>query len=161
MKRAPIFTIGITACSVMLLVACSGAPNAGPTLPASQMSRVASPQGFTLAGNDMRFFSGPQSRLMKNLRAMPAKRKVEKDFFVSTTGPDVLIYSNKTYGETGELTNGLSATDGKAISTSPMSRPTSSNLRRAARHRSALIPVRPIRSTLRPTRKATSTSWTS
>jgi hypothetical protein len=111
MKRAPIFTIGITACSVMLLVACSGAPNAGPTLPASQMSRVALHE-LTLAGNDTRFFSGPQSRLMRSLRAMPAKSKVEKDFFVSTTGPDVLIYSNKTYGETGELTNGLSATDG-------------------------------------------------
>ncbi|MGC2651638.1 MAG: hypothetical protein WA304_12630 [Candidatus Cybelea sp.] len=112
MKRTPIFTVGITACSVMLLVACSGAPNAGPTLPASQMSRVAAPHGLTLAGNDTRFFSGPQSRLMRSLRAMPAKSKVEKDFFVSTTGPEVLIYSNKTYGETGELTNGLSATDG-------------------------------------------------
>jgi hypothetical protein len=96
----------------MLLVACSGAPNAGPTLPASQMSRVAAPHGFTLAGNDTRFFSGPQSRLMRSLRAMPAKRKVEKDFFVSTTGPEVLIYSNKTYSEIGELTNDLSATEG-------------------------------------------------
>ena len=96
----------------MLLVACSGAPDVGPTLPVSQMSRVAAPHGFTLAGNDMRFFSGPRSRLIRSLRATPAKSKVEKDFFVSTTGPEVLIYSNKTYGETGELTNGLSATDG-------------------------------------------------
>jgi hypothetical protein len=112
MKRSPIFTIGITACSVMLLVACSGAPNAGPTLPASQMSRVAPPHGLTLAGNATRFFSGPQSRLMRSLRAMPAKRKVEKDFFVSTASSDVLIYSNKSYSEIGELTNDLTGTDG-------------------------------------------------
>lgn len=112
MKRAPIFTIGITACAVMALAACSGTQNAGSTLPASPASRVAAPQGFTLAGNDTRFFSGPQSRLMRSLRAMPAKSKVEKDFFVSTTSSDVLIYSNKTYEEVGELTNGLSFTDG-------------------------------------------------
>lgn len=114
MKRPPIFTIGITACAVMLLAACSGAPNAGTTLPASEMSRVAPPHGFTLAGNDTRFFSGngPQSRLMSSLRAMPARKKVEKDFFVGTTAADVLIYSNKTYSQIGEITNGLSATDG-------------------------------------------------
>ena len=112
MKRTPIFTVGITACSVMLLAACSGSPNAGPTLPGSPASRLAAPDGFTLDGNSTRFFNGPQSRLMRSLRAIPAKSKVEKDFFVSTTGPEVLIYSNKTYGETGELTNGLSATDG-------------------------------------------------
>ena len=112
MKPAPIFTAGITACSVMLLAACSGSPNAGPTLPGSPASRLAAPDGFTLDGNSTSFFNGPQSRLMRSLRAIPAKSKVEKDFFVSTTGPEVLIYSNKTYGETGELTNGLSATDG-------------------------------------------------
>jgi hypothetical protein len=76
------------------------------------MSPVAPPHGLTLAGNATRFFSGPQSRLMRSLRAMPAKRTVEKDFFVSTASSDVLIYSNKSYSEIGELTNDLSGTDG-------------------------------------------------
>jgi hypothetical protein len=111
MKRAPILTIGIAACVAMALAACSGTQNVGSALPASQASRIA-PQGYTAAGNDMRFFGAPQSRLIRSLRAMPAKSKVEQDFFIGTTGPEVYIYSDKTYGEIGELTNGLDETDG-------------------------------------------------
>jgi len=78
----------------------------------------------------------------------------------------VLIYSNKTYSETGELTNGLSATDGVWVDKKGniYVANVSTNVVEFKKSGSSPIctyTVRPIRSTLRPTRKATSTSWTS
>jgi hypothetical protein len=112
MKSAAISTFGVAACAVIALAACSGTQNAGSSLPLATASRIAAPKGFTLAGNDTRFFSAPATRLMNSLRALPAKKKVEKDFFASTDSSELLIYANKTYRQVGEITSGLSESDG-------------------------------------------------
>lgn len=112
MKRTPVFTIGVAAIAVSVLAACSGSPNANSALPMLSASRGLVAQRYTLAGNDTRYFTAPQTRLMHTLLPTPAKKKVEKDFFVSQGSTDVLIYSNKNYSEIGEITNGITLSDG-------------------------------------------------
>ncbi len=111
MKRASILTAGVMVCAVTLPAACSGPPNADSTLTALPQTGFAAPRGFTAAGNGTQFLSNPQGRLVQRLRAMPAK-KAAQEFFVSSTSAYVLVYSNETYEEIGEITNGLTATDG-------------------------------------------------
>lgn len=112
MKSGPLLTIATAAAAATAFAGCSNSPSVNSALPASPASR-APLQRFNAAGNDLRFVTTPRNRLIRALSATPEKKsKVEKDFFVSSLLSDVLIYSDKTYTEIGEITNGLTAADG-------------------------------------------------
>jgi hypothetical protein len=109
MKRTSLTVVGIAVCSIFALAACAGgSPNASSAMPASAASQLQS--HLLPLGNDTRFFT-PQDRVLAHLLP-PPKTKIEKELFVSSTSDYVVILKDKTYKEVGELTNGVTTSDG-------------------------------------------------
>ncbi|MGB9653515.1 MAG: hypothetical protein WCB01_17070 [Candidatus Cybelea sp.] len=112
MKFATASTAAIAGCAAAVLAGCSGASHGTAALPTSvaSESRANPLRGDVLAtGVDTRF-SGPASILSR--LAHHHRAKVEKDLFVSDEGSNVFELKNGTYNEAGDITSGVSGSDG-------------------------------------------------
>ncbi|MBV8345043.1 MAG: hypothetical protein JO190_08650 [Candidatus Eremiobacteraeota bacterium] len=115
MKTASLTTV-LAAAAVVLFAGCSGGSqgsNAGASaVPAAYHGLP----GYLLpTGNDARFTG--ESRLSSRFfspQLVPdrKKKRIEKDFFISDTGSNVFVFKNSTYTKVGDITSGLSDTDG-------------------------------------------------
>jgi hypothetical protein len=107
------FSAGLAVAMAVLFAGCSGGAQTGSvgssTLP-SAAHRL--PAYMLPSGNDGRFAGA--SRLISQLIVAPPPhhRKIEKEFFISDTGSNVFVFKNSTYTKVGDLTNGVTASDG-------------------------------------------------
>ncbi len=114
MKIAPLTTA--LAVATVLFGGCSGGSQSsnagnGPLPPAAHGT-----PGYMLpSGVDSRFAG--ESRLSARFFS-PAlapdhhKKRIEKEFFISDTGGNVFVFKNSTYAKIGDITNGITASDG-------------------------------------------------
>ncbi len=114
MKIAPLTTA--LAVATVLFGGCSGgsqSSNAGtaPLPPAAHGT-----PGYMLpSGVDSRFAG--ESRLSARffsptLAPDHHKKRIEKEFFISDTSSNVFVFKNSTYAKVGDITNGITASDG-------------------------------------------------
>ena len=101
----------LTAGAVALLAGCAGASHDAASMPPATGSSQLTVRGVLPTGNVVRF-AGPARVLSQLAPIGPARARVEKDLFVSDTGSNVFELKNKTYHEVGDITSGISGSDG-------------------------------------------------
>lgn len=107
------FTTALAVAAVVLSAGCSGGSQSS-NVGASTIPPAAHPLPAHMlpSGNDSRY-AGP-ARLISQLIVPPPRhhRRIEKEFFISDTGSNVFVFKNSTYTKVGDITSGVTASDG-------------------------------------------------
>jgi hypothetical protein len=109
-------TTAVAVATVVLFAGCSGGSqtsNAGTS--ALPPAAHGMPSYMLPSGVDSRFAG--ESRLSPRffspqLAPDHHKKRIEKEFFISDTGSNVFVFKNSTYAKVGDITSGITASDG-------------------------------------------------
>jgi hypothetical protein len=105
------------AATTVLFAACSGgSPNSSVGTSAIPPAAHGLPTYMLPSGIDTRY-AGVLPRLSSHFlspQMTPDRhhKKVEKEFFISDTGSNVFVFKNSTYAKVGDITNGVTGSDG-------------------------------------------------
>jgi hypothetical protein len=114
-KVVPV-SAALAVATVVLFAGCSGGSQ-GSNVGTSAIPPAAHgiPGYMLSSGVDSRFAG--ESRLSSRffspqLAPNHHKKKIEKEFFISDTGSNVFVFKNSTYTKVGDITSGITASDG-------------------------------------------------
>ncbi len=115
MKTTPFAaTLGVAA--AILFAGCSGGSQSSNVGASAIPPAAHGMPGYMLASGVDSRFAGP-SRLSSRffspqLAPRHHKKRIEKDFFISDAGSNVFVFKNSTYAKVGDITSGVSSSDG-------------------------------------------------
>jgi hypothetical protein len=114
-KIAPL-TTALAVAAVVLFAGCSGASQSSSAGTSALPPATHGAPGYMLqSGVDGRY-AGASRLLSSRLPSpfLPDKKKkgVEQEFFISDTGANVFVFKNSTYTKVGDITSGITASDG-------------------------------------------------
>jgi hypothetical protein len=114
-KIAALSTV-LAIATAALIAGCSGvSQNPNPDLGGISPSAHGLPHYMLASGNDSRYAG--ESRLSSRFFSPEMapnrhRRQIEKEFFISDTGSNVFVFKNSTYAKVGDITSGVTGSDG-------------------------------------------------